>query len=583
MSTGLKTLKLYVSYWRRRPWLAASSFLVGPAFVLQNILSALFIAQALGQLSEHNRVNASTVWFAILSLLGGILLWFFSDRYFAARLHVQTMRDMYNDCFERLFQHEYNFFANNFGGSLVTQANRFVKAYELLHAAIFLQALGPFCGVLIALGVILYYNAAIGLAVTVLWLISIFIVVYLGIKRMPIRRAAVAKESIQTGELADAVTNAVTIKTFATEEAEFLRYDKINKARAGLFAKSWDIAIRNNLLLQSLSAVLQLVILLGGIRAIQTGSIGIATFLLFQVYIMRIIDSISTAGLFVRQLEGILGDAHEMTELFGRQPEVQDPDEPEETNIQDGHVIFDNVHFRYADQGSGSSLFASLSIDIKPGERIGLVGPSGGGKTTITRLLLRFHDIDSGAITIDGQNIASIRQGDLHRYIAYVSQEPILFHRSLSENIGYGKPDAYPAEIVDAAKKAHAHDFIKELPSGYDTLVGERGIKLSGGQRQRVAIARAILKDAPILLLDEATSALDSESEKLIQDALWKLMKDRTAIVIAHRLSTIQRMDRIIVLDQGKIIEEGTHRELLRKNGKYAELWAHQSGGFLEE
>ena len=229
------------------------------------------------------------------------------------------------------------------------------------------------------------------------------------------------------------------------------------------------------------------------------------------------------------------------------------------------------------------ALFRGFSLDVQPGERVGLVGPSGGGKTSITKLLLRYMDIQTGAITIDGQDIRSITRDDLHKAISYVPQEPLLFHRSLGENIAYGNPDASLATIKTSAIRAHADQFISNLPNGYNTLVAERGIKLSGGQRQRVAIARAMLKDSPILLLDEATSALDSESEKLIQDALWKLMEGRTAIVIAHRLSTIQRMDRIVVLNNGKIVEEGTHKQLIKQKGTYAGLWAHQSGGFLDE
>ncbi len=212
-----------------------------------------------------------------------------------------------------------------------------------------------------------------------------------------------------------------------------------------------------------------------------------------------------------------------------------------------------------------------------------MVGPSGGGKSTLSRLLLRFEDIQSGQITIDGQNISAVTQISLRQAVAYVPQEPLLFHRSILENIAYGKPEATLAAVHTAAQKAYARDFIETLPAGFETVVGERGVKLSGGQRQRVAIARAILKDAPLLVLDEATSALDSESEKVIQQALWELMEGKTAIVIAHRLSTIQRLDRIIVLDGGKIVEDGTHAELLKHKGLYARLWAHQSGGFIEE
>jgi ATP-binding cassette subfamily B protein len=245
-------------------------------------------------------------------------------------------------------------------------------------------------------------------------------------------------------------------------------------------------------------------------------------------------------------------------------------------------VTFKDVTFTH--DGADDALFQDFNLSIAPGEKVGLVGHSGSGKTTFTRLLLRFSDIQGGEILVDGQNIAGVTQDDLRSRIAYVPQEPMLFHRTISENIGYGiaKPDMKKVET--AAKLAHADEFIQLLPKGYDTLVGERGVKLSGGQRQRIAIARAMLKDAPILLLDEATSALDSESEVLIQDALWKLMEGRTAIVIAHRLSTIQKMDRILVLEDGKVIEQGSHKQLLKKkNGVYAKLWAHQSGGFIDD
>jgi len=237
----------------------------------------------------------------------------------------------------------------------------------------------------------------------------------------------------------------------------------------------------------------------------------------------------------------------------------------------------------FTHDGNKKALFDGFSLTINPGEQVGLIGRSGSGKTSLTRLLLRFSDIKDGQIKIDGQDITQVKQSELREAIAYVAQEPSLFHRSIRENIAYGKPSATEQEIFDAAEQANATEFIESLPKGFDTTIGERGVKLSGGQRQRIAIARAILKNAPILVLDEATSALDSESEQLIQDALAKLMVGRTSIVIAHRLSTISRLNRIVVMDHGKITEQGTHGELMANDGIYAKLWSRQSGGFIKD
>ena len=271
-----------------------------------------------------------------------------------------------------------------------------------------------------------------------------------------------------------------------------------------------------------------------------------------------------------------------MTEILLEDDSIVDQQRAKKLVVTQGELRFNDASYAYAD-AKDHMVIHSLDITIPAGQKVGLVGHSGAGKTTITKLLLRFADLTSGSIEIDGQIISNVTQSSLRKNIAYVPQEPLLFHRTLRENIAYGKLDATDKEIMEATKRANAVEFIKELPDGLDTIVGERGIKLSGGQRQRIAIARAILKDAPILVLDEATSALDSESEKLIQASLDELMKNRTSIVIAHRLSTIAKLDRIIVLDKGKIVEDGTHDQLLKQKGIYAKLWKHQSGGFIEE
>jgi ATP-binding cassette subfamily B protein len=399
---------------------------------------------------------------------------------------------------------------------------------------------------------------------------------------MPYNVREAEAESKQTAALADSITNMNTIRAFAGEKYESKRFQGVTNHVYKTYRELLTEAFKTDALSQAQTNSFQIISVLVGLVAVTTYGINVSLLYLVISYTGRIVDRLWEFGRLIRNFNRSMGDAHEMTEILGIEPDIKDPEQPQKPKMARGEVKFNNVKFAYP-ENQEQPLFKGLDIKIKPGEKVGLVGPSGGGKTTITQLLLRFMDIEDGAITIDGQNIADVKQSDLRSRIAYVSQEPILFHRTLAENIGYGDPSADQPVIEGVAKMANAHEFIAKLPKGYDTMVGERGVKLSGGQRQRVAIARAMLKNAPILVLDEATSALDSESEVLIQEALWRLMEGRTAIVIAHRLSTIQKMDRIIVLENGQVVEQGSHKELLAKNGTYARLWTHQSGGFIDE
>jgi ATP-binding cassette subfamily B protein len=339
---------------------------------------------------------------------------------------------------------------------------------------------------------------------------------------------------------------------------------------------------KESLLRQGILFLFQIITMAVCIWLFSMGSVSIAALVFAVTYLGRLTGSLFDLTPIIRGTEQAFLDAANITDILDETPEVVDTPHAKKLIVNHGEIEFHQTDFSYSDDKK-ASVIKDLTLTIAPGERIGLAGHSGGGKTTLTKLVLRFADATGGSITIDGQDITSVTQESLRQNIAYVPQEPYLFHRSLRENISYGKPDATDKEIMQAVTKANARDFVDTLPNGLDTLVGERGVKLSGGQRQRIAIARAILKDAPILILDEATSALDSESEKLIQDALTKLMKGRTSIVVAHRLSTIAGLDRIIVLNHGEIVEEGPHAELIKQNGVYASLWSHQSGGFIEE
>lgn len=567
----------------RFPKTFVGCLLLGPAFALQQIIAPLFVTIGINRLIQHQIVPISTLVLASASLIVAGILGYIVNRKFEIALEHKMETALYQDLFRYLVNQDYNFYADNFSGSLVTRANRLVKAYALFHLTFFLDIQGQFWVVLISLAIMAHYSLGLALIVAAIWLVCLSVIVMLVIRRIPLRLAGVAKDTQQTGELADMVSNAIAVKTFAAENNEIERYRKVNTERAKIMLKSWQVAVRNGWFTESMCAALQITVFIGGVYLVQKHGLSVATFLLFQLYIIRIVDSLRKSSLIVRQIEGVLSDGQEMAELLQTAPLIQDVAGAKELNVTKAVIELRSIVFNYGSPANNQRLFNGLSMMLLSGEKIGLVGPSGGGKTTITKLLLRFVDIDGGQLLIDGQDIREVTQASLRESIAYVPQEPLLFHRSIFENIAYGKPGATSAEVRDAASKASALSFIDALPHGFDTIVGERGVKLSGGQRQRVAIARAILKDAPILVLDEATSALDSESEVAIQAALQELMKDRTTLVIAHRLSTIQRLDRIIVLDEGTIVEDGSHTKLLSNKGLYARLWAHQSGGFIED
>jgi ATP-binding cassette, subfamily B, bacterial len=590
---NIKTIvRFYVREQLRYPHLLFGMLISHPfAILFLRFLPALIVADILRRLSEQDftkgdlwgSFGSSMIWVILLEALGGIVLWRVVV-YFNWKLEGYILRDINRKVFDHLLRLSASFHANHFGGSLVSQTSKLASSYVGFTDTTLFQVLGLFWA--LAFASILLVGRAPLFVILLISFTVLYIVCAVAITRKVRRLNALEADASneQTGQLADAISNVMAIKGFAASKAENHRFDAISeKTRQALMKVMWA-SLKREAIFGSIGTAINAVSLVLAVASIVLFEADIATVFLVLSYtgdILQRLWEFSTQAL--RTYNRVFGDAQAMTEILAISPSITDPAHPEKSRITKGAIELKDMSFTHPDSRDDTSLFTNLNLRIKPGEKIGLIGRSGSGKTTLTRLLLRFSDIDGGEILIDGQNIAHITQDDLRRNIAYVPQEPLLFHRSIQENIAYGNPAAGEKKIVEAAHKAHAWEFIEKLPQGLDTLVGERGVKLSGGQRQRIVIARAILKDAPILVLDEATSALDSESEKLIQAALWELMKNRTAIVIAHRLSTIQKMDRILVLDDGTIVEQGTHAELIKQNGTYAQLWAHQSGGFIED
>jgi ATP-binding cassette, subfamily B, bacterial len=378
------------------------------------------------------------------------------------------------------------------------------------------------------------------------------------------------------GALADAVSCNAVVKAFGAEEREEARLERVIAKWRQRTRRTWQRGTTNGGVQGGMLALMQAAILGAALLLWlnDEASVGDITYALTTFFVLQ--GYLRDVGMHVRNLQRSVNDMEELVALEREPLGIEDKPGAGEIAITQGEIRFENVTFRYGAQRK--PLYNDFSLRIAPGERIGLVGHSGSGKTTFIKLIQRLYDIDAGRITIDGQNIADVKQASLRGHIAIVQQEPVLFHRSLAENIAYARPGASFDEIEQAAKLASAHDFIAALPQGYDTLVGERGVKLSGGERQRVAIARAFLADAPVLIFDEATSSLDSESEVLIQQAMERLMVGRTTLVVAHRLSTVRALDRLLVLDKGRVVEEGSHEQLIRiDHGVYRRLFERQA------
>lgn len=570
-------------HWVKQPWrifaIAALVLLSALADVLTPLFAGRLVdAIASGSAGDAVAWNAAITAFGVLSALGlGAELLRQGTYFNLIRLTLKMMSEIASNAFHRVQRFSTDWHANSFAGSTVRKITRGMWALDLLNDTL-LVALLPSLVMLVGSTVLLGWRwpmmgAVVGIG-SVLY-IAITVIVSLGFVA-PAARLANAWDTRMGGALADAVSCNGVVKAFGAEEREEALLDRVIVKWRHRTRRTWIRGTINGGLQGGMLVAIQAAILGAALLLWVRGeaSVGDITFALTMFFMLQ--GYLRDVGMHIRNLQRSVNDMEELVSLENQPLGIEDRPGAGPIAIGKGEIRFEHVTFHYG--AKATPLYENFSVRIAPGERVGLVGHSGSGKTTFIKLIQRLYDISEGRITIDGQDIARVRQASLRSQIAIVQQEPLLFHRSLAENIAYARPDASRAEIERAARLANAHDFIATLPQGYDTLVGERGIKLSGGERQRVAIARAFLADAPILILDEATSSLDSESEVLIQQAMERLMMGRTTLVVAHRLSTVRALDRLLVLDKGKVIEEGSHDALIRlEGGLYRRLFERQA------
>lgn len=577
------------TYWRaarRYPWSIIITF--GSAIVMQaaNLAAPLYLRQFFNILSAQAPTHATftSLEFLILMVaLLSLLNWIMTRVQNVSNMYMQSrvMQDLYASAFDYLMGHSYTFFISRFAGSLTHKVNKFARGFETLLDAIVLQFFPTFLFVAGAVVVLSLHNAVLGGMLGLWAVLFVIFQIALARRRQPLRAERAEADSRVTGALADAISNQSAISLFSGKKHEEGLFATIVEVWHAATLRVWyaDEGIWAALAL--FFVIINIALLYGAVIFWQRGELTVGDFVLIQSYLLTAFNQLLGINRELRRFHDAYADASEMVYMLELPHEVRDAPNAQPLRVASGAIGFQKVGFYFRDEKD--PILSDFDLLIPGRQKMALVGPSGAGKTTITRLLLRMYDVKSGSILIDGQDIAKVTQESLRDAISYVPQEPVLFHRSIMENIRYGRRGASDEEVMEAAKKAHCHEFISALPETYGTFVGERGVKLSGGERQRVAIARAILKDAPILVLDEATSSLDSESESLIQDALKTLMEGKTVIVIAHRLSTIMRMDRIIVLQNGCIVADGTHQELIERGGLYQKLWSIQAGGFVDD
>ncbi len=579
-------LRVFATHAKRYPVSTMLGLILPMIAIVIDVITPLYYRQLI-DIAATNSIPtdvAAGAMFSILFLTTGL----FIVRQIARRggsianvvFQPRIMNDLAQTAFSYMLDHSYSFFVNNFTGSLVRRVARLTRAFEDVADRLQYDLI-PLAVSLTGITIVLFLRNILLGWIFLGWIV-VFLLVQFGVVRWKMRYnlAVAEQDSVVTGVLSDSISNDVTIKLFAGEDFERSIFKDVSDDQAKKRTLSWGIDEVISGIQGILMVAIEFLLFYAAIKLWREGLLTIGDFILIQTYLLAAMDRLWSIGGAIRKLYESFADATEMVEILNQPHEVKDMPQAVALTTDQAAIEFRDVDFRFS---KDRAVLEHFDLRIGSQEKIALVGPSGAGKTTITKLMVRFYDVTGGGIYIDNQNIAEVTQQSLRSAIAFVPQEPVLFHRTLRENIRYGRRDATDEEVEEAARQAHCYDFIMQTPEKFDTYVGERGIKLSGGERQRIAIARAILKNAPFLILDEATSSLDSESESLIQDALAHLMEGKTVIAIAHRLSTVMKMDRIIVIEQGRVAMEGTHDELLSHDGGlYKKLWEIQAGGFIE-
>ena len=584
-----RTLSRFWDVTRMQPGIAALSVIASAGYTLMLTFANTYVMGLVVDRVQASPVPAERVFsvfgpyvlaLVLVNLVGQVLSKL--QDYTVYKLEINGNYHLSRLCFDTLSNQSMTFHTSNFGGALVSQTSRFTSGYsQLVDVVVF--SLIPMVTSIAATILSLAWQVPTFVLILVVMMVVYIAFVWVMYKRiLPLSERTSQAQNRLSGVLSDAVTNILAVKTCGREDFERELFDAADRDARSAETVSMRATMRRNFASSGIIVLIMAVVSVFMVGGHAWFGIGASTLIMMFTYTYNLTMRLNYTSSMMQRINRALGDAAQMTQILDEPRLVEDAPDASELAVTDGAIDFEHLGFRYHDAAEDDRVFDDLTLHIPAGQRVGLVGRSGSGKTTLTKLLLRLDDVQDGRVLVDGQDISRCTQQSLRRQIAYVPQEALLFHRSIRENIAYGRPDATEEQIREAARQANALEFIERRPQGMDTMVGERGVKLSGGQRQRIAIARAILTDAPILVLDEATSALDSESEALVQQALERLMHGRTSIVVAHRLSTVASLDRIVVLSGGKIVEDGTHAELSRAGGEYERLWDRQTGGFLE-